>query len=56
MQAVKALWSEISDETLAAIVERARHLGIPAWRVLVAIGLKPPVEDPQRATPGSRPS
>jgi hypothetical protein len=39
----------IADGDLAAIVERAAELGIPAWRVTTALGLAP--DDAGQQTP-----
>jgi hypothetical protein len=36
----------IADEELAAILRRAAMIGIPAWRVTVALGLPPPDDSP----------
>jgi hypothetical protein len=39
----------IADGDLAAIIERAAQLGIPAWRVTTALGLAP--DDAGQQTP-----
>lgn len=36
----------IPDEDLAAIIDRAARLGIPAWRVATALGLGANAESP----------
>jgi hypothetical protein len=39
----------IADGDLAAVIQRAAELGIPAWRVTTALGLAP--EDAGQQTP-----